>query len=59
MKRFVKEFAVSCTNKNYNPEINEKIMKIVSLCDKGMITNYEAVRSIVQFCESLQDKKVV
>lgn len=52
MKRYVKEFANHCLNRetsqhHYNLEKVKNINSIVRCCEKGLITDFEAVKSIV------------
>lgn len=60
MKRYVREFA-NDQLKSYeqyietNDEAREKykqIDRIVMYCEKGLITNFEAVRGICNICEA-------
>lgn len=56
MKRYVKEFAIDCIKKEKNRhhwdlEKVKKIKRIVAMCNKGLITEYEAVKEIVSTME--------
>lgn len=47
-KRYVKEFANDELKNPYNEVTKQRIQNIVKHYDKGMITDFEAVKSIVQ-----------
>ena len=54
MKRYVKEFAadelirLDGINPKRKAEISERINKAVKLCEKGYISEFEAVRAITE-----------
>lgn len=54
MKRYVKEFAVdrikslAYANEDVKQKALERINKVIHLCEKGMITNLEAVQQIIK-----------
>lgn len=54
MKRYVKEFAadriksLQYANEEVKQKAIERINKAISLCEKGMITNLEAVQQIIK-----------
>ena len=53
MKRYVVEFANECLHNPYMLEKDkEQIKKIVKLCERGLITSFEAVDSIVRVYKS-------
>lgn len=58
MKRFVKEFANSCIHERYRQDIKDTINSYVKACEKGLITDYECVKCIVQYKESLYNTVV-
>lgn len=45
MKRYVREFA-NDESKNCMPERKNKIQRILQMCEKGLITSFEAVKMI-------------
>ena len=54
MKRYVKEFAADriksfeYANANIKQKAIERINKVIDLCEKGYITNLEAVQQIIK-----------
>lgn len=54
MKRYVKEFAadriksLAYANEDVKQKALERINKVIHLCEKGMITNLEAVQQIIK-----------
>lgn len=53
MRRYVVEFANECLHHPYMPESDkEQIKKIVKLCERGLITSFEAVDMIVKVYKS-------
>lgn len=56
MKRYVKEFAsdeldkFESINSKRKAEISKRINRAVELCEKGYISDFEAVRAITEAC---------
>ena len=54
MKRYVKEFAADriksfeYTNADIKQKAVERINKVIDLCEKGYITDFEAVQQIIK-----------
>lgn len=63
MKRFVKEFGKAMYDQYYkvgkeNPNAEvlctykcKRVFKVLNACEKGLMTDYEAVKQIVKICE--------
>ena len=47
MKRYVKEFANDLLSKAHNIETKERINKVVKMYERGFITPFDAVRTLV------------
>lgn len=50
MKRYVKELYHDLV-RDFNGEQVTKALKIVHMCDKGMVTNFDAVRELIRIKE--------
>ena len=54
MKRYVKEFAadriksLQYANEDVKQKALERINKVIHLCERGMITDFEAVQQIIK-----------
>ena len=54
MKRYVKEFAadriksLAYANEDVKQKALERINKVIYLCERGMITDFEAVQQIIE-----------
>lgn len=63
MKRYVKEFAndiieskhVEIEKRNYEHPRKKSILNIVSSCERGYITNYEAIHLIIKINEESKE----
>lgn len=57
MKRYVKEFANDVLNRPYSNEKKSRIQRAVHYCEKGMITDFEAIKMIVRIITEWQEEE--